>query len=85
MGKQRGGRAPVDPSQFWLIGLIIGGFTLLAILWLGGTIGAFFGGAGWNPPAFGFDTFFAVLSGEPVAWSPRSASWSSSPYWWSCS
>ncbi|WP_017607251.1 type IV secretory system conjugative DNA transfer family protein [Nocardiopsis xinjiangensis] len=66
MGKQRGGRAPVDPSQFWLIGLIIGGFALLAILWLGGTIGAFFGGAGWNPPAFGFDTFFAVLSGEPV-------------------
>lgn len=64
MGKQRGGRAPVDPSQYWLIVLIIGGFVLLGTLWLGGTMGAFFSGAGWDPPAFGFDTLFAALSGE---------------------
>lgn len=66
MPKQRGGKAPIDPSQYWLISLIIGGALLLAALWLGGTVGAFLGGAGWNPPPFGFETFFSVLSGEAV-------------------
>ena len=66
MPKQRGGKAPADPSQYWLILLIIGGALLLAAMWLGGTIGAFLGGAGWNPPPFGFETFFSVLSGEEV-------------------
>ncbi|MFE3459961.1 TraM recognition domain-containing protein [Nocardiopsis aegyptia] len=66
MGKQRGGRAPLDPSSYWLFFLIVGGVLLLATLWLGGTVGAFLGGAGWNPPPFGFETFFRVLNGERV-------------------
>ncbi|RCV49113.1 type IV secretory system conjugative DNA transfer family protein [Marinitenerispora sediminis] len=64
MGKQQGGRAPLDPSQYWLIGLIGAGALLVTALWLGGTLGAWVSGAGWNPPPFSFETLFDVLGGE---------------------
>ncbi|CAM3916293.1 type IV secretory system conjugative DNA transfer family protein [Nocardiopsis rhodophaea] len=66
MSKQRGGKAPTDPSSYWLVALIGLGFLLVGALWLGGTIGAYFSGAGWNPPPFTFETLFTALSGENV-------------------
>ncbi|GAA1996054.1 hypothetical protein GCM10009799_23230 [Nocardiopsis rhodophaea] len=66
MEKQQGGRAPTDPSSYWLIALIGLAAVLVTALWLGGTLGAFFSGAGWNPPSFSFETLFAFLSGKEV-------------------
>lgn len=56
-----------DPWPFVLGGTVVLLLAVLGLLWLGGTLGAWAYGAGWNPPPFTVGTLFRSLGGEP-AW-----------------
>lgn len=55
-----------DPWPFVLAGAVLLLLTVLGLVWLGGTLGAWAYGAGWNLPPFSPATLFRSLGGEPV-------------------
>lgn len=51
----------------WLIiGAVVAGFVLLAVVWAGGSIGAALCGGGWNPPPFALSTLVRFFTRGPA-------------------
>lgn len=63
-----------DPLPFLVVGAFTVIFVLLAVVWLGGTLGAWVSGAGWNPPVYGPGMVFAALRGQSL-WPGVSQPW----------
>lgn len=63
----------LDPLPFLAAGAIALVFVVLGVVWLGGTLGAWASGAGWNPPRYGIGMIFAAIRGS--LWPGVATSW----------
>lgn len=62
-----------DTAPVLVLGAIAAGLLLLAITWLGGTLGALIGGGGWHPPPFSLATLFTLFTDGPKTIWPHAA------------
>lgn len=62
-----------DPLPFVALGGFAVVFVLAGAVWLGGTLGAWASGAGWNPPPFGVSMVFDAMRGQ--LWPGVGAPW----------
>ncbi|MFC7331422.1 TraM recognition domain-containing protein [Marinactinospora rubrisoli] len=69
-----GGGTAVDLTPLWVLGAVAAAVLLLMVLWLGGTLGAFLSGAGWNPPPFSIATLIRAMRGREV-WPGADPAW----------
>lgn len=61
----RHGGGIVDPMPLAALCAMAFGAAALGVVWLGGTLGAWAYGVGWDPPAFGVGFVFAAMRGVP--------------------
>lgn len=63
-----------DPTMTMALAALISAFILLGLVWLGGTVGAWASGAGWNPPQYGPAMLITVMRGQSL-WPGVGAPW----------
>ncbi|KWX05873.1 membrane protein [Carbonactinospora thermoautotrophica] len=66
-----------DTVPWVILGVIAAGFAVLAVAWLGGTLGAAASGAGWHPPPFTLKTLLRLLfgGGPATVWPGAAPAW----------
>ncbi|WP_199860183.1 type IV secretory system conjugative DNA transfer family protein, partial [Thermobifida halotolerans] len=63
-----------DPAPLIGLGALALALLGLGVVWLGGTLGAWASGAGWNPPRFGPGMIILLLRGKPL-WPGADSGW----------
>ncbi|MFD4915597.1 type IV secretory system conjugative DNA transfer family protein [Streptomyces virginiae] len=65
--RKRGGGSAEDLLPWLVVGVAAAVFLGFVSAWLGGTLGAAAGGAGWNPPPFALSTLTTLVQDGPGA------------------
>ncbi|WP_017541546.1 type IV secretory system conjugative DNA transfer family protein [Nocardiopsis halophila] len=60
---RHGGGGPADLTPLWVLIPVAALVAVLGLVWLGGTLGAWASGAGWDPPPFSPATLIWALRG----------------------
>lgn len=71
IGGTREARRNGDLTPWLIIIGTVAGFTLLGVLWVGGSVGALLVGGGWHPPSFTLRTLVRFLTRGPACLWPR--------------